>query len=152
MKRLWIAPVVVVLLWIALGCEKTVTEPEEEFQDTVLTGTWELTYSSGGNSAPQSYAPGNGYLLKFSATHYEGYMGGERRWRDTYTVVADPAAAEKTCRVLPAGTFGQAIVQGSSGYRQYFQIQGRQLTLLSGCVAADGGLSTYRKISEEVPQ
>lgn len=155
LMRTWIVAVLMLLLGSLAACEK-VTEPEEEFGETAgpavpLTGVWELAYSSGGNSTPQTYAPGNGNLLKFSDTHYEVHTGGALRWRETYTVVDDTTAAEKTCRTLPEGEFRQAIVQGSSGYRQFFEIRGRQLTLISGCVSADGGLSTYRKVSEVMP-
>jgi hypothetical protein len=155
MKLSWIVPVLLVFLWALPACEK-VTEPEEEFLETAgpavpLTGTWELAYSSGGNNYPQTYAPGNGHLLKFSATHYEVHSAGELRWRETYTVVDDSTAAEKTCRTLAEGEFRQAIVQGANGYRQFFQIKGRQLTLISGCEGADGGLATYRKVSETMP-
>jgi hypothetical protein len=139
-----------VLLLCACKKEKT-AEEEVEQTNTSLTGTWELAFTSSGMSAPRDYPMGNGHLITYNGTEATMYRDGQQVWKDTYTVVPDNNAATATCNpTLPPDQFRQAILYGTSPHRTYIQITGRTLTMMSGCFAADGGVSRYRKLTDTV--
>jgi len=137
------------LVLLLSACKRDVagTDPATETA-TALTGTWELSFTSSGMSMPQNHPPGNGHLMSFTDTDVTMYMDGQQRWKDTYTVVPDSNAAAATCSTLPPDQFRQALIYGSSTHKTFIQITGRTLTMMSGCFAADGGVSKYRKLSD----
>jgi hypothetical protein len=154
MKSLSIASYLTAFVLLFTACKKEAATAEEPVAqtNTTLSGTWELAFSASGMSAPRDYPLGNGHLMTFNGTEVIMYRDGQQVYKDSYTVVPDNNAATATCNTLPPDQFRQALLYGNSPHRTYIQITGRTLTMMSGCFAADGGVSRYRKLTDAVLQ
>jgi hypothetical protein len=111
-----------------------------------LTGTWELREKSG--MFLTTYPPGNGTLLKFSASTYEMYTNNQLTQSGTYMLLPDNTVKTSVCLEFPEGQFTNRIVydQQQNTPKKFIDIVNNRLTLISGCYAFDAGHSeVYEK-------
>lgn len=90
---------------------------------------------------PSAYQPASGNDISFTGTHYKIRENGQVVESGDYEIVADPTVVESTCLNNEAGKYIQLINFKNARYLQkmFFDLSGKNLTLLSGCFALDGG-------------
>jgi hypothetical protein len=149
MQKIMLTTFFIITLF-TISCEKS-GDIKKLLTDEQLTGTWEL-YRLGGMAPATTYAPNNGNKLVFTGTHYQLYTNGSLEKSGTYTIQQDTTAKAEVCLELPAGSFRRCIVfePSPNGRKEFFEISGDTLHLLSGCFAYDAGVArTYMRISSD---
>lgn len=147
---------VVFLSFLVLSCHKNTeeaTDPASWIDPTpgTITGRWELYQTYSGMSPLTTHAPGNGIELHIGNTTYAYYRNGQVQQQGTYRVERDSVMNVQTCTLEAPKTSApnRIIYDDDTRFRTGFTATKNSLSLSSGCIPADGGVSIYRKISAE---
>src|SRR5687768_16383191 len=136
------------LTFLTAGCKKENGDDNSEM-NTSLVGIWELRYSSGGMMAPTSYPAGNGPRIRFEETKFQYSKGGQVIFEGTYQLATDSIIDVRTCAKLPPATSAPNRLiynNNPSGSREFFELSGNTLKIMTGCIPLDGGTSTYKRV------
>ena len=150
MKYIFRIFVLVAFVTFGTGCKKNESN-KKQFTGTI-EGTWELRHASAAmNPLVSSPAAGNGHILKFSEAGYERYESHQLVKKGLYAIVADPTVESSVCLLFPVGQFTNRIVYDDdhAAEKQFLEIIGNKLIIVSGCYAFDAGHRLeYEKIAE----
>ena len=124
-------PLICLLTILTAGCKKNVS------QCNTLIGLWELQSVHGGMMEGGPYSPNNGNLIRFTATSFITYGNGQVVSTSQYTLSKDTCPENN--RSMDKITFGQ-----SSSF--FVEVSGNELTRISGMIAADGTISTWKRV------
>ncbi len=84
MKHFYSGVVFIFLVFLSFSCKK-----EKASLSQSVVGTWELRTDYNGQGGSTNYPPGNGRILKFTATAYEMYLNGQLQKSGVYELVKD---------------------------------------------------------------
>lgn len=133
------------------GCKKNDNNNKPQFSDPI-EGTWELRHASAAmNPQVSTPSPGNGNMLKFSATEYEKYEAHQLVEKGKYAIIPDPTVESSVCLLFPVGQFINRIEydNDSTGRKYFMDFIKNRLVIVSGCYAVDAGYRLeYEKIAE----
>lgn len=148
MKRTLLLSVVLAALCGFPGCEKSAipkdkTVAEEEVvlagEITILEGTWELRKTRGGMLGGNPNIPaGNGDILKFNRQKLERYFEGKLYDSKQFTIIESKVKINQT--------ESTHLLKFGSNVESYFRLEGDNLILFVGQMAADGIEATYVKL------
>ena len=150
MRYLRYLSVTTALVLVLAGCKKGGDGAPEETGDGSLTGNWEAYQSYGGMSPLTTYPPGNGNRLTFDGTNYKIYVNGVVAQQGTYELRTDSVVNVQTCALQPAASQApnRIVYDGNlNGGKQFFELSGNTLKIMSGCIPLDGGWAIYKKRS-----
>ncbi len=139
--KLFTITAIAALLLLLGSCKKNAT-------NTALVGTWEIRSAQNGMIPTINYSSGNDSILKFTSTNYLIYSKGQLIRSGTYTIVKDNSF---NALVVPSGQFTRRIIfDGDTiSFKQFFQITGKTLTIVSGSFISDSGSKTeYEQVTE----
>lgn len=142
----------VLILYVFIAAVVSVNTGCKKESDTTISikGKWELRQISG--MLITNYPPGNGAVLKFTATRYERYQNSQLTESGTYVLVPDNTASSSTCLTLPAGHYTSRIEYSNpqtSGEKVFIDLVDNKLYFISGCYAYDGGSTAqYEKTGD----
>lgn len=74
-------------LAIILSCFLVISCKKDRDQFPPISGSWELRTAYNGQGGTTNYPPGNGNLLKFTATNYQKYSNGALEKTGTYELM-----------------------------------------------------------------
>ena len=140
MKQIVSIACVALLVNAFAGCRKD--NPKDANASNSITGSWELRKSSAAmNPNVHIFPPGNGNILKFTDAGYQLYINGQLVKTGVYAVVEDLTVESNVCLVLPAGEYTHRIVYDDNytATKEFIQISGTKLSVISGCYAIDAG-------------
>lgn len=129
----------------ASACSKSVKSPDrttsEVIDTALLSGNWELQLVFTSESI-RTYSSADGYKLRFSSNYYFLYENGHLIRRGNYEVVNDSSASASTGLFIEPGHFEKRILfdNDTTGIKTFFDIQGNQVTFLSGFFPTDEGV------------
>ena len=128
--------------------EKDALSAEEDNTPGSIQGTWELKETYSGMSPYMQHPPGNGNILTFTDNSYQIIIGGEVRQEGTYSLSNDSVTNVNTCALeAPVSSTPNRIVFDNEVFlHRGFSVTSKTLTLTTGCIPADGGVSKYRWI------
>jgi hypothetical protein len=135
-------------LVLLAGCKKEAGEKSDGNKDTSLIGSWELHKTWGGMSPLTIHTEGNGNELWFDSTRYQYLKNGQVQHEGVYSLVRDSVMDVNSCAMLPPGGIGSnRIVYDNDRSRTsgFFKVENNTLTITSGCIPADGGVTVYRR-------
>lgn len=135
---------------VVLCCTKATSNPEE--MAATLKGTWEIRQSYSGMMPHTNYSAGNGFTVSFDGVNFAYKRDGQTVHQGIYQLKSDTIVDVSTCyRIPPKDTLPNSIVfqNGQNSSKSSFELTGNTLKLSSGCLAADGGWSVYKKIDEK---
>ena len=110
--------------------------------NSTIKGDWELREILGGLRAPNSspfFAPGNGYIWKFTDSAYQSYSGQELVRKGNYILTRDTSPA--TGKLMSLLIFPQ-----NDNDKIYFEFSKDTLTFYRGMIAADGTIEKYVRL------
>jgi hypothetical protein len=127
------------LLLFVSSCKKN--EANATSNPTSIVGSWEIRSAQNGMTPTIPYSSGNDSILKFTATTWLRYSKGSLVKSGTYTIVNDSSF---NALVVPAGQFTHRIIYDgdTTSHKQFFQITGKTLSIVSGVFALDYGSYT----------
>lgn len=130
------------LLIVAASCKKDKQDHED------LMGTWELRYA-GGSWNPQTFAAGNGSLLKFTKSGYELIKDGVVIRSGSYETKTNGVATGSECSADGPANPGKILIFADSTVpKQAYKFNDNQLEISYGCFAVDAGrILKYTKIA-----
>lgn len=143
---------IVLLLVLAISliaCKKEKESDSTEDNTTgSIIGTWELKESYSGMSPYRQHPSGNGNLLQFDDATYKIIAAGKVQQQGIYRLTSDSVTNVNTCVLEPppSNTPNRLIFDNEIFLRRGFSATGKTLTLTTGCIPADGGVSKYRRI------
>jgi len=146
MKHLFLGLWTLTLIASFPGCKKDTTQKDA----TSVIGTWELREASGGTTPGSlKFPPGNGNLIKLSATDYGVYKNNQLVNSGSYKIIADTTVEQNVCIIIKDDQYRNRIEYGDSTTSKiFFQLSDGKISFLSGCYAADAGLNeVYQKVS-----
>ncbi len=132
-------------LFLTPGCKKS--NPEVN-QSSSLVGSWELRLIQG-SIPPRNFAPGNGHIIQFTNDGYKVLDSSRVKEEGHFTITPDSSVEANVCLIVEEGQFTNRIAFSASSNpnKVFYNIEGNQLTFLSGCFALDGGSRTmYERV------
>ena len=144
--KYFMATICVTAFVLFSSCKKDVAT------STSIISTWELRQAQNGMIETMDYPKGNGNILVFSASGYEGYTNGNLVKGGSYTVVSDNSVEASVGLVITRGQFTNRIIFDNDlvSPKTFFEVSNDKLTLLSGYFPLDGGSHLlYERIKDK---
>ncbi|MEX6691307.1 hypothetical protein QTN47_27605 [Danxiaibacter flavus] len=123
---------------------------EAEKSNSII-GSWELR-STVGSMPLKTFPPNNGHVIQFTNDSYTVFDSGQAKEKGNYASTPDSSVEANVCLVIKEGQFTNRIILSASSnpYKIFFNLEGNQLTFLSGCFALDAGNQTvYERVGED---
>jgi hypothetical protein len=130
------------------GCKKN--NVKEANKSSSIIGAWELRSTVGGIPL-KTFPPNNGHVIQFTNDSYTVFDSGQAKEQGSYTITPDNSVEANVCLVIKDSQFTNRITLSASSnpYKIFFNLEGNQLTFLSGCFAVDAGSQTvYERVDK----
>jgi hypothetical protein len=146
MKHIILSVGLLIAITCFVGCKK---DNPKENNSTSIIGTWELRSTTAAmEPGEKTYPPGNGDVLKFTATEYEVYKNNQLVKSGQYKIIPDSTVTQNVCLEFAAGRYPNRIIYDTAlnNTKEFMEISGNKLTFIAGCYAYDAGHTlTYEK-------
>ena len=152
MKKTYPIVMLALLLTTFIACKKDKGNSPDLKKD--LVSTWELAEVSSSWIPKQTYAPGNGNILRVNNDgSYFYYAAGQIKEQGNYTIVADTTVEKEVCLVNLKDKYKNRLettnvtpIPTVAAFKTFFYIENDRLYMIAGCYAVDGGsLRVYRR-------
>ena len=116
-------------------------EKEYKVVNTGVEGSWELRSAT--SMISSTYPPGNGRIISFTGNKYEMKENGQIIRSGEFKVEEDLTAGESTCLNKTPGKYTSRVIYDNnvSAAKTFLDLSENKLIIISGCFAADAGVS-----------